>query len=149
MALAQQPSVLLLDEPTTFLDIKHMVQLLDLVTEGSRRVGYAVVMILHDLNLAAAYADRVALLAEGTVLSEGHPRQVLTAENIALAYGIEAVVTQGAGGRPHIVLRTGRSRAKPDRRQDPPDRRRRRGGEPPGRPREPWFPCHFGRGQPG
>lgn len=114
MALAQEPSVLLLDEPTTFLDIKHTVRLLDLVTEGSRRAGHTVVMILHDLNLAAAYADRAALLAGGSLLCEGPPHRVLTSEHIASAYGIDAAVTLGAGGRPHIVLRTGRSRAKPD-----------------------------------
>ncbi|MGE5528125.1 MAG: ABC transporter ATP-binding protein [Patescibacteria group bacterium] len=110
MALAQEPSVLLLDEPTTYLDIRHQIELLDLVTEERRRLGRTVVMVLHDLNLAAAYADRLVLLASGRVLASGSPAGVLTPENIASAYGVEAAVIHAAGGRPHVILRAGRPR---------------------------------------
>lgn len=108
MALAQQPEVLLLDEPLTYLDLRHQLELLELIADDCRRLGRTVVLVLHDLNLAASHADQLALLADGKVLRAGPPLAVLTAENIAAAYGVEAVVTHGTNGRPHVVLRTRR-----------------------------------------
>ena len=110
-ALAQDPSILLLDEPTTFLDIRHQIELLELMAGGSRQEGRTAVMILHDLNLAASYADRLALLVEGRLWAEGSPSAVLTPANIAAAYGIEAAVIHGTGGRPHVIPRVVRRRA--------------------------------------
>ncbi|MGE5599444.1 MAG: ABC transporter ATP-binding protein [Bacteroidota bacterium] len=114
MALAQRPEILLLDEPTTYLDIRHQIELLDLVSAECRRRGRTVVMILHDLNLAALYADRLALLHAGRVLAGGAPAEVLTPSNLARAFGIEADVVHGAYGRPHVILRPGRLNARRD-----------------------------------
>lgn len=85
-ALAQAAPILLLDEPTTFLDLAHQMSLLDLVHRLVGEQGLTVVIALHDLNLAARYADRVALLVDGCLAALGDPRQVLQPETIAQAY---------------------------------------------------------------
>jgi iron complex transport system ATP-binding protein len=85
-ALAQTPQLLLLDEPTAFLDIKHQVEVCDLVRHLSRQEGLTVVSILHDLNLAALYCDRLALLKQGRVFASGAPSAVLTRANIQAVY---------------------------------------------------------------
>lgn len=105
MALVQHPAVLLLDEPTTYLDIRHQIGILDCIAAENSRSGRATVAILHDLNLAAAYADRLYLLAGGRLLAEGSPAAVLTPANIEAAYGVQAVVTPVANGRPHVIVR--------------------------------------------
>jgi iron complex transport system ATP-binding protein len=91
-ALAQEPRVLLLDEPTAFLDIKHQVAVYDLIKQLSRKQGLAVVAILHDLNLAALYCDRLALLKAGRVFCQGTPDQVLTYVNIKAVYETEVYI---------------------------------------------------------
>jgi iron complex transport system ATP-binding protein len=92
MALAQRPEVLLLDEPTTYLDVAHQVEVLDLLARLNRERGTTVVMVLHDLNLAARYADHLVVMGEGRVLCEGDPRDVLTVETVRKAFGLESVV---------------------------------------------------------
>ena len=82
-ALAQQPRVLLLDEPTAALDLGHAQQVLDLVDRLRRQDGLTVVSTLHDLTLAGQYADRLALLSDGRVVAEGAPAEVLTADGAA------------------------------------------------------------------
>ena len=91
-ALAQEPRVLLLDEPTAFLDIKHQVAVYDLIRQLSREQGLAVVAILHDLNLAALYCDRLALLKAGRVFCQGTPDQVLTYANVKAVYETEVYI---------------------------------------------------------
>lgn len=91
-ALAQEPRVLLLDEPTAFLDIKHQVAVYDLMKQLSREQGLAVVAILHDLNLAALYCDRLVLLKAGRVFCQGAPEQVLTYTNIKAVYETEVYI---------------------------------------------------------
>jgi iron complex transport system ATP-binding protein len=91
-ALAQEPRILLLDEPTAFLDIKHQVAVYDLMKQLSREQGLAVVAILHDLNLAALYCDRLALLKAGRVFCQGTPDQVLTYVNIKAVYETEVYI---------------------------------------------------------
>jgi iron complex transport system ATP-binding protein len=91
-ALAQEPRVLLLDEPTAFLDIKHQVAVYDLIKQLSREQGLAVVAILHDLNLAALYCDRLVLLKAGRVFCQGTPEQVLTYTNIKAVYETEVYI---------------------------------------------------------
>jgi iron complex transport system ATP-binding protein len=86
-ALAQEPRVLLLDEPTANLDIRYQIELLDLV-RSLAKTGLAVVAVLHDLTLAARWADRIAIVRDGTLLKTGPGRDVLTAETIAAAFGI-------------------------------------------------------------
>lgn len=91
-ALAQEPRVLLLDEPTAFLDIKHQVAVYDLMKQLSREQGLAVVAILHDLNLAALYCDRLLLLKSGHTFCQGTPEEVLTYVNIKAVYETEVYI---------------------------------------------------------
>lgn len=90
--LAQDTGVLLLDEPTTFLDLRYQVEILDLVRDLADEHGVAVGIVLHDLNQAAAVADRVVLLHRGNVMAAGDPADVLTPERLTTAYGIEVDV---------------------------------------------------------
>ena len=104
MALAQDPDVLLLDEPTTFLDVTHQIEVLDLLTDLNRQRGTTVVMVLHDLNLAARYADHLVVLADGRLVAAGDPADVLTAELVASAFGLTArVVGDPVTGTPMVV----------------------------------------------
>jgi iron complex transport system ATP-binding protein len=90
--LAQDTGVLLLAEPTTFLDLRYQVEILDLVRDLADEHGVAVGIVLHDLNQAAAVADRVVLLHRGNVMAAGDPADVLTPERLTTAYGIEVDV---------------------------------------------------------
>lgn len=106
MALAQQTGILLLDEPTTFLDVSHQLEVLDLLTERNRQAGTTVVMVLHDLNLAARYADHLVVLKEGRVLCSGAPAEVLDEATIEQAFGLRAlVVPDPVCGSPMVVPR--------------------------------------------
>lgn len=108
MALAQRTDILLLDEPTTFLDICHQVEVLDLLTDLNRERGTTIVMVLHDLNLAARYADRLVAMADGRVLASGDPSDVLTSAVVGKVFGMSSeVVTDPVSGRP-MVLPIGR-----------------------------------------
>ena len=103
-ALAQDPRVLLLDEPTAFLDIKHQVEVYDLVKNLSRQGGLTVVASLHDLNLAALYCDRLALLKAGRLFCLGTPEQVLTYANIKTVYETEVYIgLNDITGKVHIL----------------------------------------------
>ncbi|WP_172123349.1 MULTISPECIES: ABC transporter ATP-binding protein [unclassified Devosia] len=108
MALAQQTDILLLDEPTTFLDISHQIEVLDLLTDLNRSRGTTIVMVLHDINLAARYADCLVAMAGGQVQVIGHPDQVVTPATIQQVFGIASqVITDPVTGRP-IMLPIGR-----------------------------------------
>ena len=112
MALAQQTDLLLLDEPTTFLDVSHQVDVLDLLTDLNRQRGTTIVMVLHDLNLAARYAHHLVVMHRGRVLVEGPPAQVLTAEVVQEAFGLACrVVADPVTGTPLVVPEAG-SRAR-------------------------------------
>jgi iron complex transport system ATP-binding protein len=103
-ALAQETPVLLLDEPTAHLDLRHQARLLSLVRELAREHGLAVLMALHDLNLVALYADRVALLSEGRLFALGSPEQVLTPETLMAAYQVALnVVPHPEYGTPLVL----------------------------------------------
>src|SRR5512141_1929815 len=91
-ALTQSARTLLLDEPTAHLDLKHQASVLSLVCDLAHDENYAVLIALHDLNLAAQYADRVALLSNGAVAAIGTPGEVLTEENLSPAYGLRITV---------------------------------------------------------
>jgi len=93
-SLCQEPEVLLLDEPTAYLDLKYQMDILDLVRRLAHEDGLTVIVTMHDLNQAALYADRLALLAEGRLLAIGTPQEVLTPANITQAYGVPVVVTR-------------------------------------------------------
>jgi iron complex transport system ATP-binding protein len=103
-ALAQEPRVLLLDEPTASLDIGHQMSVGHLMRRLAREGGLAVLATLHDLTLASLYCDRIALMTRGRVVAEGSPTEVLTEANIREAYdAVARVMTEQASGRP-IVL---------------------------------------------
>lgn len=110
MALAQQTDILLLDEPTTFLDINHQVEILDLLVDLNRARGTTVAMVLHDLNLGARYADHLVALAEGRVHVAGTPEQVLTEDTVSAVFGLRSrILTDPTSGRP-MMLPMGRHR---------------------------------------
>lgn len=92
MALAQSPRILLLDEPTTFLDLSHQLEVLDLLRELNRTQGTTIVVVLHELNLAARYADDLVVLHEGRVVAHGTPSDVLTADVVSTAFALDALV---------------------------------------------------------
>ena len=102
-ALVQEPGILLLDEPISNLDIMHQLEVMDVLTCLSRERGILTVMVLHDLNLASRFSDRVILLKDRRVFRDGTPEQVFTTDNIAQAYGVSADVSVGLFDRPHIV----------------------------------------------
>jgi iron complex transport system ATP-binding protein len=104
MALAQQPRLLLLDEPTTFLDLAHQLELLELVRYLNAEHGLTVVMVLHDLNQAARYAHRVVVLHEGAVHAQGTPQAVLTPETLRAVFGIEGEVIDGPAGVGMVIV---------------------------------------------
>jgi len=89
MALAQQTNVLLLDEPTTYLDLAHQIDVLDLLAELNEQ-GRTIVMVLHDLNQAARYADTMVALRGGQIIVQGTPQQVMTSENLKQVFGLNA-----------------------------------------------------------
>jgi iron complex transport system ATP-binding protein len=104
MALAQQTDVLLLDEPTTFLDVAHQVEVLDLLAHLNRARGTTVVMVLHDLNLAARYADILVVMSDGRVVATGEPAEVLDAGTVRQAFGLDCVVLPDpVTGTPMVV----------------------------------------------
>jgi len=104
-SLAQQPRLLVLDEPTAHLDINHQIEVLDLVRALNREQGVAVVVVMHDLNLAAQYCDHMLLLHQGRLLADGSPQQVITAQRVRQAYGAEVTVkSHPLTGRPYFTL---------------------------------------------
>nr|WP_201761865.1 ABC transporter ATP-binding protein [Nonomuraea sp. K271] len=104
MALAQGTDLLLLDEPTTFLDLAHQVEVLELVRHLHRQAGRTVVMVLHDLNLAARYADRLVAMRGGRVISSGTPHEVLTEELLGEVFELDAkVIEDPVAGTPLVV----------------------------------------------
>ena len=105
MALAQQPKLLLLDEPTVHLDIAHQVEILELVRSLNRERGITVIAAMHDLNLAALYFDRLVLLKQGRVSADGVPSQVLTEARIKDVFSASVRVNlDPATGAPHIAI---------------------------------------------
>ena len=104
MALVQEAPLLLLDEPTSSLDLAHQTEIMDLVRDVQQKRGGAVVVAMHDLTLAAQYCDRLAMLAEGRRYSDGPPGEVLTTENISRVYGASVVVLSHPQGGTPVVL---------------------------------------------
>jgi iron complex transport system ATP-binding protein len=117
MVLAQNPRILLLDEPTTFLDLSHQIEVLDLLVHLNRVEGTTIVVVLHELNLAARYADDLVLMSGGRVVAQGAPRDVLTKEAIAEAFALDAlVIDDPLTGTPLIVPVPGGAHARADQR---------------------------------
>jgi len=101
-ALAQEPSVMLLDEPTSNLDPKHQLEVFDLISNLSRKRGISIVCAIHDLHLAARFSDRIVMLKHGAIFAQGPPQTVMTPENLEAVYGIEAFICHN-GGNFHVV----------------------------------------------
>lgn len=97
MALAQRTSTLLLDEPTTYLDVRYQIEVLELVRRLNRTHGLTVGLVLHDLNQAAAYSDRMLVMDDGRIVERGPPRQVLTEELLHRVFGIDAEIVHRPG----------------------------------------------------
>lgn len=109
MALAQGTDVLLLDEPTTYLDLSHQVDVLELVGRLHEQSGRTVVMVLHDLNLAARYADRLVTMKDGEVVASGEPAEVLTEQLLSDVFELDAkVIPDPVAGTPMVVPVGGR-----------------------------------------
>ena len=106
MALAQDTDLLLLDEPTTFLDINHQVELLDLLTDLNRESGKTVVIVLHDLNLACRYAEHIIAMKQGVIVVEGSPIDVIDSTVVTEVFGLACeVIPDPVSGTPMIVPR--------------------------------------------
>ena len=101
-ALAQEADVLLLDEPTSNLDIRHQLEAMDIIKKLVKEKGISAIMAIHDLNLGSRYSDRIIMMNGGTIVSAGNPSSVLNAENIKQVYGVEAFVRNELGC-PYIV----------------------------------------------
>jgi len=112
MALAQQTDILLLDEPTTFLDITHQIELLELFTDLNRD-GHTIVAVLHDLNHAARFGTHLIAMKDGVVVAEGLPSKIVTAELVEEVFGLRClVISDPVVGTPHVVP-LGRDRSRP------------------------------------
>lgn len=92
MALAQEPKILILDEPTTYLDINHQLEVLELLQRLNREEGLTVLMVLHELNQAAQYSDRVAVMEKGHLVTEGMPKEVFTEQLLADVFHVKAKI---------------------------------------------------------
>ncbi len=112
MTLAQQTNILLLDEPTTFLDLAHQVEVMNLIGDLVAVRGKTVVAVLHDLNQAARYADRMVMLKHGRIVAAGNPLAVMTAELIESVFGVAAtIITDPVAGTPMCIPAARGSRA--------------------------------------
>lgn len=101
-ALAQEPEILLLDEPTSNLDLRHQLEVLKIIEEIVKGGKVSALMAMHDLNLASRFSDRIVLLKKGEVYDAGDPKSVITSENIKSVYGVEATVDDN-NSRPYVI----------------------------------------------
>lgn len=108
MSLAQETDLLLLDEPTTYLDLAHQVEILDLLLDLNAARGATVVMVLHDLNMAGRYADRLVALREGRVVAAGSPSEVVTPQLVRDVFGLESQVIDDPVSHTPLVVPLGR-----------------------------------------
>jgi iron complex transport system ATP-binding protein len=104
MALAQDTDILLLDEPTTYLDLPHQIELLTLVQTLNKETGRTVAMVLHDINLAARFADHIVALKGGCVEIEGSPEEVITEAMMSEIFALPCtVIPDPLHGTPHVI----------------------------------------------
>ena len=103
-ALAQQTDILLLDEPTTYLDIAYQVEILDLLMELNKKRGTTILMVLHDINLSARYADHIFAMSKGKLIAQGSPSEVISRELMKQIYGLDCqIIEDPVSGTPLIV----------------------------------------------
>ncbi len=104
MALAQRTDILLLDEPTTYLDIAHQVEILDMLTDINREYQTTIVMVLHDINLSVRYADHIFAVSEGNIVASGNPKQILSPSLIEKVFDMKCVIsTDPVSNSPYII----------------------------------------------
>lgn len=104
MCLAQDTDILLLDEPTTFLDLSHQIDVLDLLVDRNHQRGSTIIIVLHDLNLAARYADHLIAMKDGAIVTSGAPASVVTAPNVLEVFGLQSrIVPDPVSGTPLVV----------------------------------------------
>jgi iron complex transport system ATP-binding protein len=108
MALAQQTDILFLDEPTTFLDITYQIEILDMLTDLNRKYDTTIVMVLHDINLSARYADYLYAVHKGYIVSEGEPSTIITKELIRDIFDMDCVVISDPVSKTPLVIPKGR-----------------------------------------
>lgn len=108
MALAQETDILFLDEPTTYLDITYQIEILDLLTDLNRKHGTTIVMVLHDINLSARYADYIFAMHKGKLFAEGTPQKVITKNLIAKVFGLESEIIKDPVSQTPFVVPKGR-----------------------------------------
>lgn len=108
LALAQDTDILLLDEPTTFLDISYQVEILDLLTDLNRKRGTTIVMILHDINLSARYADYLFAFSKGQLVAQGVPSEIVTPELIRTVYDLDCMVISDPVSKTPFIIPKGR-----------------------------------------
>lgn len=101
--IVQEPRILLLDEPTANLDIKHQMEVTKILLDLSRSKDMNIIMVSHDLNIAAKYSDRVVMMHQGKIFRVGTPAEVITSENLRTVYDVEAEITEHCG-RPYVLL---------------------------------------------
>jgi len=107
MVLAQQTPLLLLDEPTTFLDITHQIELLDLLSVLNKRNGQTIVAVLHDLNHACRYASHLIAMRDGAIIAEGAPREIVTAKLVEQVFGLSCVIIEDPIAHTPLVIPRG------------------------------------------
>lgn len=113
MALAQNTEILLLDEPTTFLDLAHQIEVLDLLYDLNQLQGRTIVMVLHDLNQACRYADYLVVMRQGHIYAQGSPKQVMTEEMVQQVFGLDCrIIADPVVGTPMCVPMARRIQAK-------------------------------------
>lgn len=108
MVLAQDTSIMLLDEPTTWLDISHQIDLLELLSELNRERGYTLAAVLHDLNQACRYATHLIALRDGKIVAEGAPKEIVTPALIEAIYGLRCVIIDDPVANTPLVVPLGR-----------------------------------------
>lgn len=104
MALAQEPHLLILDEPTTYLDINHQLEIMELLQRLNEEQGLTVLMVLHEMNQAAHYSHRLAVMKEGRLVAEGAPAQIMTAELLQEVFAVQASVEREPAGTPYVRI---------------------------------------------
>lgn len=104
LALAQESDILFLDEPTTFLDIAFQIEILDLLYEINRKKQTTIVMVLHDINLSARYADYVFAMADGKLVAQGDPKQIINEDLMKQVYGLECKVIQDPISKSPLII---------------------------------------------
>ena len=104
MTLAQETDTLLLDEPTTFLDLAYQIEVMDLLAGLNQRQGTSIVVVLHDLNQAARYADTLVIMKAGHIYAQGKPQEVMTSDNLKEVFGLEAcIISDPVSGTPMCI----------------------------------------------